>query len=31
MRMIDVTGERFGKLTVVEDLGGGKIRCRCDC
>lgn len=31
MRKIDVTGERFGKLTVVEDLGGGKVRCRCDC
>lgn len=31
MRKIDVVGERFGKLTIVEDLGGGKIKCRCDC
>lgn len=27
----DRTGERFGKLTVLRELGGGKILCRCDC
>lgn len=27
----DLTGRRFGKLTVLEELGGGRILCRCDC
>lgn len=27
----NLTGQRFGKLTVIEELGGNKIRCRCDC
>lgn len=27
----DLTGQRFGKLTVLEELGGGRILCRCDC
>lgn len=31
MRSIDVIGQKFGKLTVLEDLGGGKILCKCDC
>lgn len=31
MRQIDVTGQRFGKLTVKETLPGSKVRCLCDC
>lgn len=27
----DLTGRRFGKLTVIKELGGGRILCRCDC
>lgn len=27
----DLTGQRFGKLVVVKELGGGRILCRCDC
>lgn len=27
----DLTGQRFGKLTVIKELGGGRILCRCDC
>ena len=27
----DRTGERFGKLIVLRELGGGKILCKCDC
>lgn len=27
----DTTGQRFGHLTVLKELGGGKILCRCDC
>lgn len=27
----DLTGRRFGKLTVLKELGGGRIICRCDC
>ena len=27
----DLTGKRFGKLTVLKELGGGRILCRCDC
>lgn len=27
----DLTGRRFGKLTVLKELGGGRILCRCDC
>ena len=27
----DLTGQRFGKLTVLKELGGGRILCRCDC
>lgn len=22
---------RFGRLTVIEDLGHDSVRCRCDC
>lgn len=33
IRMIrdDLTGQHFGKLTVIKELGGGRILCRCDC
>lgn len=27
----DTTGQRFGHLTVLKELGNGKIFCRCDC
>lgn len=27
----DLTGQRFGKLVVLKELGGGRILCRCDC
>ena len=27
----DLTGQRFGRLVVLEELGGGKIKCKCDC
>lgn len=27
----DLTGRRFSKLTVIKELGGGRILCRCDC
>ena len=27
----DLTGQRFGKLVVIKELGGGRILCRCDC
>ena len=31
MNSIDLTGQRFGRLVVIRDNGGGKITCRCDC
>lgn len=27
----DYTGQKFNMLTIIEELGGGKVRCRCDC
>lgn len=30
-RLIDLTGRRIGRLTVLGYLGGGNWRCRCDC
>lgn len=27
----NLIGQRFGKLTVIKELGGGRILCRCDC
>ncbi len=27
----NLVGRRFGKLTVIKELGGGRILCRCDC
>lgn len=36
MKLIDITGQRFGRLTVIEKLpprkgGGSDWLCRCDC
>lgn len=28
---IDLTGKKFNMLTVVKELGGNKLLCRCDC
>lgn len=30
-KLIDLTGKRFGRLTVLEYCKGGKWRCKCDC
>lgn len=30
-KRIDRTGQRFGRLVVIEELGGNRIKCRCDC
>lgn len=27
----DRTGEKFGMLTIIKELHGGKVLCRCDC
>lgn len=27
----NLVGQRFGKLVVLKELGGGRILCRCDC
>lgn len=27
----NITGQRFGHWTVLNDLGGQKALCRCDC
>jgi hypothetical protein len=27
----NTVGQRFGKLVVLEELTGGKVKCRCDC
>lgn len=27
----DVTGQRFGKLVVLKELGYRRVLCRCDC
>lgn len=29
--LIDRTGQKFNNLTIIEELGGGKVKCRCDC
>lgn len=31
MKRIDITGNRYGKLVVLEYLGNARYRCRCDC
>ena len=28
---VDITGETFGRLTVIESTPGGKQRCLCSC
>lgn len=28
---IDLTGKKYNHLTILQELGGGKILCRCDC
>ena len=28
---IDITGQRFGNWIVLEELGGGKVKCQCQC
>lgn len=30
-QIIDYTGKKFNHLTIVKELGGGKILCKCDC
>lgn len=30
-KAIDLTGQRFGKLTAVKYAGGGEWFCKCDC
>jgi hypothetical protein len=30
-RFIDITGQRFNALTVLEYIGNRRWRCRCDC
>ena len=27
----DLTGQKFGEWTVLEELGGGKVKCQCSC
>lgn len=28
---IDRTGQKFGMLTIIKELGGNKVLCHCDC
>lgn len=28
---VDLTGRKFNMLTVVQELGGNKVLCKCDC
>lgn len=28
---IDIVGLKFNHLTVIQDIGGGKVICQCDC
>lgn len=30
-KKIDIVGQKFNHLTVLEDIGGGKVICQCDC
>ena len=29
--MINRTGQKFGMLTIIKELGGNKVLCQCDC
>lgn len=31
MKLIDLTGQRFGRLTVIKYIGKSKWQCKCDC
>ena len=31
MRYIDITGQKFGMLTVLDSRGRQYVTCRCDC
>jgi len=31
MKLRDITGKKFGRWTVLKDLGGGKITAICEC
>lgn len=31
MKRVDLTGQRFGRLTVLEHLPDGYVMCRCEC
>lgn len=28
---VDLTGKKFNMLTVIQELGGNKVLCKCDC
>lgn len=30
-KFVDRTGQKFGKLTIVKELGGRRVLARCDC
>lgn len=30
-RLKDYTGNKFNHLTIIKELGGGKVLCKCDC
>lgn len=30
-KLVSIVGKKFGRLTVIEELGGNKIKCRCEC
>lgn len=31
MAFVSLTGEKFNHWTIIEELGGGKVLCECDC
>lgn len=30
-KLIDITGQRFGKLTAIDYINNGRWKCKCDC
>ncbi len=30
-KIVDITGQRFGKLVAIRYAGGGRWYCQCDC